>query len=472
MVARVSASSSLSLRRPPTRTAVVSIRALLRRHPAGCWCELIGQLAAGGGIAGAVAWSVPWEPLGPFVVPATQFGYGAMLASAAPLWWLLATERGWRVLARTARKRHARARWRRALDIASQNKLPTGRVVTAWRAPYGTGFVVAIPRGRCLAEYRALEDRLTTALGAEAGVHVRPHHRQPRLIQVRVRSRDPLEEVSPIDRLPGRTSWREPFEVGVDENWRPVKVDLIRAVHILVGGTSGSGKSTLGHLLVAHFALDSRVSLRLLDGKEGVELVDWAPAADAYAHEEPLMLRILEQAHRDLQRRAAWMRERGIKSYAECKQLHPIVVVADEFTTLTDSREAWQGPDGRKTTIGADATRLLRLIARLGRAAGVHLVALTQRPDAKTVDGTIRDNLPCRIAMRVLTTDASDVILGRGNASNGHDASKLTTVGVGILHLDGQFEPRRFRSHYLPADVLRDAQCRAAQLREARPHGD
>ena len=91
---------------------------------------------------------------------------------------------------------------------------------------------------------------------------------------------------------------------------------------------------------------------------------------------------------------------------------------------------------------------------------------ITQRPDARTVDGTIRDNLPCRIAMRVLTPDASDVILGRGNASCGHDASQITTRGVGIVHLDGQLEPRAFRSHYLPAPVLRATQRRAAELRE------
>lgn len=31
------------------------------------------------------------------------------------------------------------------------------------------------------------------------------------------------------------------------------------------------------------------MSLRLCDGKEGIELADWTPAADAYAHEEPLL---------------------------------------------------------------------------------------------------------------------------------------------------------------------------------------
>jgi hypothetical protein len=68
--------------------------------------------------------------------------------------------------------------------------------------------------------------------------------------------------------------------------------------------------------------------------------------------------------------------------------------------------------------------------------------------------------------MRVLTPDASDVILGRGNASCGYDASQITTRGVGILHLDGQLEPRPFRSHYLAGHVLREAQRCATQVRQ------
>jgi len=454
---------ALEVRRPPLRPAVKI--SSLRRYVAACWCELGAHVAALLAAVALVACGVRWSSVGFLPVPATLLGYVAVLVMAVPAVWLLATERGWGLMRRLARKRCWQVRWREAVDVASQGKLAPGRVVVAWRTRYGAALVVALPRGRWIGDYRALEPRLTTALGAQAGVRIGQHHQQPRLAQIRVRRQDPLAEESPVEGLADRTSWRRPLEIGVDEDGRSVRLDLIRAVHVLVGGTPGSGKSTLAHVLIAHLALDPRVSLRLCDGKEGIELAGWAPAADAYAHEELLMLAVLEQAYRDMQRRAGWLREQGLKSYAESKELAPVVVVADEFTTLTDSREAWRGPDGRKSTIGAEATRLLRLLARLGRAPGVHLILLTQRPDAKTVDGTVRDNLPCRVAMRVLTPDASDVILGRGNASCGHDASQITTRGVGIVHIDGQLEPRLFRSHYLPTDVLQQTQQRAARAR-------
>jgi hypothetical protein len=52
-------------------------------------------------------------------------------------------------------------------------------------------------------------------------------------------------------------------------------------MHVRAGGTPGSGKSTPAHVLVARLPLDPRVSLRWCDGKNGIELAGWAPAADA-----------------------------------------------------------------------------------------------------------------------------------------------------------------------------------------------
>lgn len=46
-------------------------------------------------------------------------------------------------------------------------------------------------------------------------------------------------------------------------------------------------------------------------------------------------------------------------------------------------------------------------IARLGRAAGVHLVIATQRPDTKIIPGEIRANLTTRAGCGVLTSAAS-----------------------------------------------------------------
>src|SRR4051812_24108520 len=116
----------MSLRRPPARAGAPSVLACVRRSRVGGCGELAGEVSILAVVAGVVAWQVPWGRVGPAPVPATQLGYAGVLATAAPLWWLLATERGWRLLRRVARRRHWCERWRHALEVASHGKLPSG----------------------------------------------------------------------------------------------------------------------------------------------------------------------------------------------------------------------------------------------------------------------------------------------------------------------------------------------------------
>ena len=51
-------------------------------------------------------------------------------------------------------------------------------------------------------------------------------------------------------------------------------------------------------------------------------------------------------------------------------------------------------------------------IATLGRAAGIHLVLGTQRPDASILSGQLRANIPCRICLRVSNKMERRIILG------------------------------------------------------------
>ncbi len=61
-----------------------------------------------------------------------------------------------------------------------------------------------------------------------------------------------------------------------------------------------------------------------------------------------------------------------------------------------------------------EAASIIGSIARLGRAAGVHLVLATQRPDAKLIAGETKENLPVRINCGRTTPTASSMILGSG----------------------------------------------------------
>ncbi|MGC2221196.1 MAG: FtsK/SpoIIIE domain-containing protein [Methylocella sp.] len=55
------------------------------------------------------------------------------------------------------------------------------------------------------------------------------------------------------------------------------------------------------------------------------------------------------------------------------------------------------------------------MVARLagkGRAAGIHLVLVTQRPDRTVVTGLIKSNLPMKVCLRVANATNSQIVLG------------------------------------------------------------
>jgi S-DNA-T family DNA segregation ATPase FtsK/SpoIIIE len=90
------------------------------------------------------------------------------------------------------------------------------------------------------------------------------------------------------------------------------------------------------------------------------------------------------------------------------------VVVFDEFADLMADR--------------ADKRDMERHLKRLGakaRAAGIHLVLGTQRPEATVVTPLLRANLPGRISLQVPTERDSKIILDEPDAAHLLDKGDL-----------------------------------------------
>ena len=133
------------------------------------------------------------------------------------------------------------------------------------------------------------------------------------------------------------------------------------------------------------------------------------------------------------------------------------LVVVEELAFYTN------GPD-RKAS--AAFSVLLRDFVARGRAAGMVTVATTQKPSADVVPTYLRDLFGFRWALRCSTPEASDTILGRGWASQGHSAAQIdpTARGVGLLLQEGGV-PVRLRSCYLDDLDLAELARRAEHLR-------
>jgi DNA segregation ATPase FtsK/SpoIIIE-like protein len=94
------------------------------------------------------------------------------------------------------------------------------------------------------------------------------------------------------------------------------------------------------------------------------------------------------------------------------------------------------------------------------------VLAATQKPAAEVIPTSLRDLFGFRWALRCLTPQASDTVLGQGWASLGYSASAVDAAdrGVGLLLSEGGL-PVRLRACWLDDDQLAALAARAEALR-------
>ena len=103
----------------------------------------------------------------------------------------------------------------------------------------------------------------------------------------------------------------------------------------------------------------------------------------------------------ELQRRKALLAASGqsnIDRYNEAtgEDLPRYIFACDEIAEVLDKT----GLTKEQKEIVGKIENKLSMIARQGRAFGIHLILATQRPDAQLIPGQIRNNLDCRICGR------------------------------------------------------------------------
>jgi S-DNA-T family DNA segregation ATPase FtsK/SpoIIIE len=252
----------------------------------------------------------------------------------------------------------------------------------------------------------------------------------------------------------------DPVHLGIYEDGYGVDIELIWR-NILLAGEPGSGKSVGLNNIVAHGALCPDVSLWLFDGKQ-VELGLWREVADLFVGPDiDKALTALERLQAEMDRRYVELdrvRRRKIDRY---DPVDVIMVIVDELALFS----ATMGTKDQQDQF----VRLLRDLVARGRAAGIIVVAATQRPSADIIPTSLRDLFGFRLAYRCTTESSSDIILGRGWASQGYDASTITPEerGVGLLLAEGGF-PRRMKTAYLTDAHIYSLVEYARQLRNKK----
>lgn len=162
-----------------------------------------------------------------------------------------------------------------------------------------------------------------------------------------------------LDELRKRFPYQEPvFFPG-----HPLCLDILEQEHVLIAGTTGSGKSVLLNSII--FSGLGQYQWCLIDPKM-IDLKKWANTGKCigYASNAPESLRLLEMMQKELWRRIGKIPQGQTRYTAE----QDIVIVIDEMAMLLSY--------GRRQVI-----EVLAEIMRLGRAAGMHVIAATQAPN-------------------------------------------------------------------------------------------
>ena len=180
----------------------------------------------------------------------------------------------------------------------------------------------------------------------------------------------------------------------------PVTVDLSKIPHILLGGSTGSGKSVLLKLLLMQ-AIKKDAIVCIADFKGGVDFPPVWHNQCRMCFEEQATLELLTELVEELENRKKKLSASGqpnIDRYNKVtgENLKRYIFACDEIAEMLDKTGLTKE---QKEIIGKIESKL-SMIARQGRAFGIHLILATQRPDANILSGQIRNNINCRICGR------------------------------------------------------------------------
>ena len=207
-------------------------------------------------------------------------------------------------------------------------------------------------------------------------------------------------------------------------------VDLSKIPHILLGGSTGSGKSILLKALLVQ-SLKKNVIVSIADFKGGIDFPKAWHDKCKMCFDADTLLKLLTELTDELERRKTLFRDTECANISDYNKLSAVplqrhIFACDEVAEVLDKTGLTKE---QKERIGLIENRL-SIIARQGRAFGIHLILATQRPDANILSGQIRNNIDCRVCGRA-DTILSQIILDNTTAAEQIPKHK---AGRFILH--------------------------------------
>ena len=211
----------------------------------------------------------------------------------------------------------------------------------------------------------------------------------------------------------GSPKYPVPLLLGLDVDGNSVVADLTKMPHLLVAGASGKGKSVCLNSIIGGLLM-SRTPEQLRFIFVDPKFVEFSCYAKLPHLLVPVVTEVkkvvgaLRWATKEMERRLKEFASSGARNILEYNEIAKekvpyIVIVIDEVADIM-------------LQCGRDVDPLVNRLAALARATGIHLVLATQRPDVKTISGTIKANIPGRIALGTTNLQDSRTILDESGA--------------------------------------------------------
>lgn len=200
-------------------------------------------------------------------------------------------------------------------------------------------------------------------------------------------------------------------KICIGKNENPVYLDFSKSPHLLIAGATGSGKSVCMNRIIYELMKDSNNRFVLIDPKR-VEFYHFRNSTSLYnfkiIEDVNESITMLEDMNALIDTRFQLLKELEYKDIYcynaehEEEKINDVYICIDElsFLILQDKKRI---------------TDLLSKIGMLGRAAGVHLICATQRPDREIISGQIQANFTTVIGLKVRNAIESRIIVSNND---------------------------------------------------------
>ena len=325
----------------------------------------------------------------------------------------------------------------RNFDIEIESiKATVGPTVTLYEIVPKAGIKIAKIQGLendIMLSLAAIGIRIIAPMPGKGTIGIEVPNEKPQIVS--------MHSVVASKRFQEEQKMRLPVAIGRTITNEVFTFDLAKTPHLLVAGATGQGKSVgLNAILTSLLYKKHPAELKfvLVDPKM-VEFSIYKPLLKHYMAAMPdqddndiiitdcqKVINTLNSLVIEMENRYQLLMQakcRNLEDYNEKfinRHLNPekghrympyLVIVIDEYGDFI-------------MQAGKEVERPIQRIAQKARAVGMHMILATQRPDVKIVTGTIKANIPTRIAFRtqsvvdsrtVLDCKGADQLIGKGD---------------------------------------------------------